>query len=141
VLEVEQALRIPGQRGHPGVDVRELEVRHGLKALLPYGALLISNREKHDRQCCSSDEAALAQGGESDVRHHLNAGVELTANDRPRTWLYGVEGYHHADLAPVQAVGHGQSAMVDQSIPVVAKIDECVVLQCQKPQAVLAHRT
>jgi hypothetical protein len=38
-----------------------------------------------------------------------------------------VKGYHHANLAQVQAVGHGQSATVDQSVPVVAKTDECVV--------------
>jgi mono/diheme cytochrome c family protein len=69
----------------------------------------------------------LAQGGESDVCHQLNAGVELAADDGPRPWLRGVEGYRHADLSLVQAVGRGQSAMVDWSIPVVAKTDECVV--------------
>jgi hypothetical protein len=72
VMEVEQVLRVLGQRCHPGVEVRALEVGHGLKMLLPYGVLLILNREKRDRQCCSSGEAVLAQGGESDVRHQLN---------------------------------------------------------------------
>jgi hypothetical protein len=48
VLEVEQVLGIHGQRCHPGVEVRALEVGHGLKALLPYGVLLIPNREKRD---------------------------------------------------------------------------------------------
>jgi hypothetical protein len=109
------------------VEVRALEVRHGLKVLLPYGVLLIPNREKCDKQCCSSGEAVLAQGDESDVRHHLNAGVRLAANDGPRPRLRGVKGYHHADLSPVQAMGHGQSAMVDWSVPVVARMDECVV--------------
>jgi hypothetical protein len=65
------------------VEVRALEVGHSLKALLPYGVLLILNREKHDRRCYSSSEAVLAHGGESDVRHHLNAGVRITADDGP----------------------------------------------------------
>jgi hypothetical protein len=51
------------------MEVRALEVGHGLKALLPYGVLLILNWEKRDRQCCSSGKAVLAQGGESDVCH------------------------------------------------------------------------
>jgi hypothetical protein len=117
VLKVEQVLRIPSQRSHPSVEVRTLEVGHGLKTLLSYGVLLILNRETRDRQCCSSGEEVLAQGGESHVRHQLNAGVGLTADDGPRPWLYGVEGYHHTDLALVHAMGRGQSATVDRSIP------------------------
>jgi hypothetical protein len=65
------------------VEVRVLEVGHSLKALLPYGVLLILNREEHDRQCCSSSEAVLAPGGESDVRHRLNTGAGVAADDRP----------------------------------------------------------
>jgi hypothetical protein len=102
-------------------------VGHGHKMLLPYGVLLILNREKRDRQCCSSGEAVLSQGGESHVRHQLNTGVGLTTNDAPRPRLCGVEVHRHADLALVHAVGRGQSAMVDRSIPVVAKTDECVI--------------
>jgi hypothetical protein len=83
VLEVEQVLCVLGQRSHPGVEVRALEVRHSLKMLPPYGVLLIPNREKHNRQCCSNGEAVLSQGGESDVRHQLNAGVRLAADDGP----------------------------------------------------------
>jgi hypothetical protein len=49
VLEVEQVLRVLGQRSHPGVEVRALEVGHSLKTLLPYEILLILNWEKHDR--------------------------------------------------------------------------------------------
>jgi hypothetical protein len=71
------------------MEVRALEVGHGLKTLLPYGVLLIPNWEKRDRQCCSSGEAVLAQEGESDVRHQLNAGVGLAVNDGPRPWLCG----------------------------------------------------
>jgi hypothetical protein len=39
----------------------------------------------------------------------------------------GVEGYRHADLTLVHAMGRGQLAMVDQSVPVVAKMAECAV--------------
>jgi hypothetical protein len=63
------------------MEVSTLEVRHGLKMLLPYRVLLIPNREKRGSQCCSSGEAVLAQGGESDVRHHLNTDVGLAADD------------------------------------------------------------
>jgi hypothetical protein len=83
VLEVEEVLRIPRQRSHPNMEVRALEVKHGLKMLLPYGVLLILNREKHNRQCRCSCEAVLAQGGEGDVCHHLNTGVRLAADDGP----------------------------------------------------------
>jgi hypothetical protein len=83
VLKVEQVLCVPSQRSHPSVEVRVLEVRHGRKTLLPYGVLLIPNREKRDRQCGGSGEAVLAQRDESDVRHHLNAGVRFAAHDGP----------------------------------------------------------
>jgi hypothetical protein len=109
------------------VEVRALEVGHGLKMLLPYGVLLILNRKNRDRQCCSSGEVVLAQGGESNVRHQLNAGVGLAADGGPRPRLFGVKGYHHADLTLVHAVGRRQSAMVDRSIPIVAKMDECII--------------
>jgi hypothetical protein len=109
------------------MEVRALEVEHGLKALLPYGVLLILNWGKLDRQYCSSGEAVLAQEGDNDVCHHLNAGVGLAADDRPRPPLRGVKGYRHADHAPIQAIGPRQSATVDRSVPVIAKMDECVV--------------
>jgi hypothetical protein len=47
------------------------------------------------------------------VCHHLNAGVGLAVDDGARPWLRGVEGYRHANLTPVHAVGHGQSTTVD----------------------------
>jgi hypothetical protein len=141
VLEIEQVLRLLGQRSHPCVEVRALEVGHGLKALLPYGVLLILNREKRDRQCCSSGEAVLAQGGESHVHHQLNAGVGLAVDDGPRPRLRGVEEYRHADVALVDAMDRGQSAMVDWSVPVIAKMDDCVVYHSQEPQAMLACGT
>jgi hypothetical protein len=127
VLKVEQELRVPGQGSHPGVEVRALKVGHGRKTLLPYGVLVILDREKRDRQCSGSGEVVLTQGGESDMRHQLNAGVGLAVDDGPQPRLHGVEGYHHADLALVHAMGRGQSVMVDRCIPIVAKTDECVV--------------
>jgi hypothetical protein len=93
VLKVEQVLHVPGQRSLPSVEVRALQVGHDLKTLLAYGVLLILNREKRDRQCCNSGKVVLAQGGESDVRHQLNADVGLSADDEPRPRLRGVEGY------------------------------------------------
>jgi hypothetical protein len=83
VLKVEQVLRVPSQQSHPGVEVRALEVEHSLKTLLPYGVHLILTQKKRDRQCCSSGEVVLAQGGESDMRHKLNVGVGLAADDGP----------------------------------------------------------
>jgi hypothetical protein len=127
VLEVEQVLCILGQRSHPVMKVRVIEVGHGLKMLLPYRVLLILNWEKRDRQCCSSDKAVLAQGSESHVRHQLNVGVGLAVDDGPRPWLHGVEGYHRVDLALVPAMGRGQSTTVDRSVPIIAKTNGCVV--------------
>jgi hypothetical protein len=101
VLGVEQVLRVPSQRSHPSVEVRALKVRHGLKALLPHGVLLIPNQEKRDRQCYCSGEVALTQVSKRGMCHHLNGGVSLAADDGPRPWLCGVKGYHHANLAPV----------------------------------------
>jgi hypothetical protein len=134
VLEVEQVLHVPSQQSRPDMEVGALVVGHGLKALLPYGILLIPNWEKRDRQCYSGSEAVLALQGESDVRHHLNASVGLTANDGPRPHLLGVEGNRHADPAHVLAVGHGQPATVDRSVPIVAKMDECVVWHSRNPR-------
>jgi hypothetical protein len=141
VLKVEQVLRVPGQQSHPGVEVRALEVEHGRKMLLPYRVLLIPDREKRDRQCGSSSEVVLAQRDESNVRHHLNASVGLAVNDGPQPWLHRVEGYHHANLAPVQVMDPGQSATVDRSVPVVAQTDECIVKHSREPWATLAHGT
>jgi hypothetical protein len=113
VLKVEQVLCVPSQRSHPGVEVRALEVRHCRKIMLPNGVLLIPNQEKQNRQCGDSGEAVLAQRCESDVRHHLNAGVELAVDDVPRTWLHRVKRYCHFNLAPVQVMDPRQSATLD----------------------------
>jgi hypothetical protein len=60
VLVVEQVLHVSGQRSHPDMEVRTHEVGHGLQVLLPYGVLLILNREKRTRPCCYSGEVVLA---------------------------------------------------------------------------------
>jgi hypothetical protein len=60
-----------------------LVIKHSLKALLPYGVLLFLNWEKRDRLCCCSGEVVLAQGGEGDVRHHLDASVGFITDDGP----------------------------------------------------------
>jgi hypothetical protein len=109
------------------VEVRALEIGHSCKTLLPYGVLLILDQKKRDRQCGGSGEAVLSQRGEGDVRHHLNAGVRLTADDGSRPRPRRLEGYHHTNLAPVQVVDPRQPATVDRSVPVVVKTDECVV--------------
>jgi hypothetical protein len=72
----------------------------------------------------------------SDVRHHLNAGIGLTADDGPRPQLHGVEGYRHANLALVHAMGRGQWATVDRSVPVVAKTEHSRI-----PRAMMARET
>jgi hypothetical protein len=44
---------------------------------------------------------------------------------------------HYANLTPIQVVGYGQSTMVDRSVPVVAKMDKCIVQHSRNPRAVL----
>jgi hypothetical protein len=130
---------------HPGHTyggfIPAISKRGVTKTLLPYGVLLILNRKKRDRQFCSSGKVVLAQGDESDVCHQLNTGVRLAADDGPHPWLCGVEGCRHANLTLVHAVGRRQSAMVDRSIPVVAKMDECIISHSQEPRAMLARGT
>jgi hypothetical protein len=75
------------------------------------------------------------------VFHHLNTGVGLGADDRPRPWLHRVEGYHHTNLTPVQVVDPAQSATVDRSVPIIAKTDECIVYHSWEPRAMLASGT
>jgi hypothetical protein len=63
-------------------------------------------------------EAVLAQGGEGDVRRHLDAGVGLVADDEPQPRLREVKWYHHANLTPVQAMDLRESTAVDRCVPV-----------------------
>jgi hypothetical protein len=59
VLQVQQVLHVLGHCSHAGIEVGALEVRHGLKVLLPHGIFLILNKERHDRHYYSSSEAVL----------------------------------------------------------------------------------
>jgi hypothetical protein len=60
------------------------------------------------------------------VCHHINGGVGLVADDRPRPRLHGVKGYGHADRPHIHAMGHEQSTTVDRCVLIVAEMDECV---------------
>jgi hypothetical protein len=83
VLQVEQVLHALEHCSHNGVEVRALEVGHGLKVLLPYGIPLITNREERDLHLLSSSEVALTQGGECDLHRLLDDVVKLGADDNP----------------------------------------------------------
>jgi hypothetical protein len=61
MLQVEQVLRILGHHSHAGAKLMALEVRHGLKALLPHGIFMIPNQEKHDQHYGGSSEVTLTQ--------------------------------------------------------------------------------
>jgi hypothetical protein len=62
---------------------RVSEGPHGQTLPQDAAAIQVPDQKKRDRQCGSSGEAVLAQRGESDVRHHLNAGVRLATDDGP----------------------------------------------------------
>jgi hypothetical protein len=141
VLQVDHVLRVLGQRSHANVEVRALGVGHGLKTLLPHGILLIMNREEHDWHRGSVGKVALTQGGEGDLCHLLDGLIHLNVDDDCHPWLYQVEGYRHADLAPVLAMGHRHATAVDRSIPVVAELKVCVVQHSRKPRVMLACGT
>jgi hypothetical protein len=61
VLQVEQVPHVLGHHSHTGVDVRALEVGHGLRVLLPHGVLLILDLEEQNWHVDSGGEAALTQ--------------------------------------------------------------------------------
>jgi hypothetical protein len=140
-LQVEQVLHILGHRSHVSAKVRALEVRHGLKALLPHGIFLIPNHEKCDRHRGGSSKVTLTQRGECDVSRLLNGGVGLAAGDGPHPRILLVEVYHHASVTYVQAINHRQAAVVDRDFPDVAEMEECVVKHPREPRAMLAHGT
>jgi hypothetical protein len=101
VLQVEQVLCILGHLSHTVMEVGALGAGHSHKALVPHGVFLIMNREESGRHLDSGGEVALTKSGEGDECHLLNGAVELAADDGPHPWVYGVEGYHHADLPHV----------------------------------------
>jgi hypothetical protein len=59
------------------------------------------DREEHNRHGGGGNEAALTQGGESDLCHLLNGIIMLAADDGSHPWRCGVAGYHHLDLIDV----------------------------------------
>jgi hypothetical protein len=79
VLEVEQVLRVLGQRSHPGVEVRTLEVGHNLKMLLPYGVLLIPNRGS----AIGSAEVAVRRSSHKEVRAMCTISSMLVSGSLP----------------------------------------------------------
>jgi hypothetical protein len=138
ILQVEQVLWILGHRSHASTEVRALEVRYGLKALLPHGIFLIPNQEKRDRH---HSEVTLTQWGECDVGRLLDGSVGLAVDVGPHPQIHLVEGYCHACLAYVQAIGHRQAAAVDRDFSIVAETEECVIKHSWEPRAMLAHGT
>jgi hypothetical protein len=105
VLQVEQVPRILGLHCPSGTEVWALEVGHGLEVLLPHRVLLIVNQEESDHHVGGGGEAALTQRSESHVRHLLDDGVKLVADNGSRPRHRGVKGYLHPDIAHVQAMG------------------------------------
>jgi hypothetical protein len=81
VLQVEQVPHVLGHHSHTGVEMRTLNIRHSLKALLPHKVLLITDREERDRHLGGGGEAALTQGGDGDVCHLLDGIIKLAADD------------------------------------------------------------
>jgi hypothetical protein len=69
----------------------------------------------------------------------LNGLIQLDPDDGCHPWLHRVEGYHHVDLTLVLAMGHRHATTVDRSVPVVAKLAECVVQHSWDPWVMLAH--
>jgi hypothetical protein len=62
-----------------------------------------------------------------DVCRLLDGSVGFAANDGTHPWLCRVEGSPHAGFAYVQAISHRLVAAVDRNVPIVAKMEECVV--------------
>jgi hypothetical protein len=123
------------------VEVRALRVRHGLKTMLSHGIILVMNQEDRDWHRDGVDEAALTQGGEGDLCRLLDGFVQLDADDDCHPWLRLVEGYLHANLAPVLAMGHRHAIAVDKNVSVVAELGECVVQHSQEPRVMLTNGT
>jgi hypothetical protein len=126
-LQVKHVLCVLGQLSHASVEVRALGVGHGLKMLLPHGILLVTNQKERDWHRNGVGKAALTQGVECDLCRLLDDLIQLDPDDSCHPWLHRVEGYHHADLALVLAMGHRHAAAVDRNAPIVAELAECIV--------------
>jgi hypothetical protein len=53
--------------------------------------------------------------------------IKLNADDSCHRWLHRVERDGHTDLALLHATSHGHASTVDQNIPVVSEVEECVI--------------
>jgi hypothetical protein len=137
--QVKHVLRVPGQRSHASVEVRALGVRRSLKMLLPHRILLVTDWKERDWHHDGVSEVTLTQGGECDLCCLLDGLIQLNPDDGCHPWLHQVEGYHHVDLALVLAMGHRHATAVDRSVPVVAKLAECIVQHSRKPRVMLAR--
>jgi hypothetical protein len=66
----------------------------------------------------------LAERCEGQVRHLLDAIIEVAADDGSSKWCCGVERDLHPNFARIQAVSLKQTTSVGQGRPVVAESDE-----------------
>jgi hypothetical protein len=99
----------------------------------------VTNREERDWYHGGVGVAALTQGGECNLCRLLNGLIQLDPDDGCHPRLRRVEGYRHADLAHILAMGHRHPTAVDKNIPIVAKLEECVVQHSREPRAMLAR--
>jgi hypothetical protein len=53
--------------------------------------------------------------------------IKLNADDSCHLWLCWVERNGHVDLAVLHALSLGHASMVDWNVPVVSKVEECVI--------------
>jgi hypothetical protein len=93
VLQVAQVLFILGHGSHVDIEVRALDVGHGLKALLPHMIFLNLNREWRDQHPSGSGEVTHTKRGEWDVCHLLHGGVRLTADDLQPSFFLALGGF------------------------------------------------
>jgi hypothetical protein len=114
-------------------------VGHGLKTLFPHKILLVTNQKERNWHHGGVGEASLTQGGECDLCRLLDGLIQLDPDDSCQPRLRQVEGYYHADLALVLAMGHRHATAVDRNVHVVAEMALCIVQHSRKPQAMLAH--
>jgi hypothetical protein len=67
--------------------------------------------------------------------------IKLIADGGCHPWLHWIERDGHAGLTLLYAIRHGHATTVDRNIPVVAKMEECIVQHSREPRVFLAHGT
>jgi hypothetical protein len=108
-------------------------------ALLPQGLLLILNRKECKWGVSGVGEVALAERCESQVRHLLNAIIEVAIDDGSSEWCCGVERDLHLNLARIQAVSLKWTPVVGRGRPIIAKSDESAPATTWESRAVSAR--